>query len=195
MRARRRHRLLLGAALAVALAALAPVRAPAETDLELRAQVEAILRAIESAPARPALDGIAGLESAAVLREIAADLQAPAEARVQAYAALHAYPGDAQETFLREAILVLGKSTAGLNTLYLRAAARSFGAIGGVAAVAVLGDLLDHPVKDVRADAATALALTGAPEALPILRAHLLREEDPLVRLALTDAVRALTSE
>lgn len=65
--------------------------------------------------------------------------------------------------------------------------------MGGASAVSSLTPLLEHAVKDVRADAAAALALTGSGDALPHLRARLAVEDDPLVRLAIIDSIRVLT--
>lgn len=76
--------------------------------------------------------------------------------------------------------------------LYLHAAVRSLGPIGGEAAVEPIRPLLDHDNKDTRAHAATALGATGSKDAKPWLYSRLGIETDEMVRLALSDAIRRL---
>jgi HEAT repeat protein len=59
-------------------------------------------------------------------------------------------------------------------------------------AIATLAPMLDHPLRDVRADAARALGATGGADAVPVLRARLAEEELLQVRLAIAEALRRL---
>lgn len=159
---------------------------PAETLLPF-------LRGIELAPDRATLDGAIGGDAGSVLRDIAGNVESPSHARVHAYSALANYPGGATQTFLSATVTQYLPAEAGAQTLYLRAAVRSLGTVGGSAVVDELAAVLEHSNPDVRADGATALAATGSEAALPILRSRLLREQNDLVLLAISDAIRELT--
>jgi hypothetical protein len=155
-----------------------------------------LLRMVEGAPTRAQLDGAAVTDDAsALLRSIAGDAGASSHARVHAYAALASYPGGATQLFLVSAVQQFADDETGPGVVYLRAAARSLGVVGGAASVGQLALLLDHAVPDVRADAASALASTLSDEALPVLRSHLLREKNEMVLLAISEAIRALTRQ
>jgi HEAT repeat protein len=58
--------------------------------------------------------------------------------------------------------------------------------------VGAIAGLLDHPVVDVRADAARALRVCGSENALPALRERLSIEESSLVRHELIESIQAL---
>ncbi len=174
----------------LALPALAPADSLAQTP---RDQLLPLLQGIEDVPSQALLDDTISTDAGPTLRLIAADTTAPAEARLRAFVALADYPGGATLTFLAAQVTQYSQAKAGEQTLYLRAAARSLAVVGGSATVDQLASLLDHSVADVRADAALALAATGAMTALPPLRSHLLRETNDLVHLALVEAIRELT--
>lgn len=178
--------------LIVSLFAL-PALAPADSAQTPAEKVLPLLQSLEQIPAATLLDTVVSGDASGTLRELAADPSRPAAARLQAYTALGQYPGGANQTFLSSAVEGYAGASVGAQVLFLRAAARSLGRVAGSAAVPQLGTLLDHAVPDVRADGAMALALTGSDTALPVLRAHLLREENSLVHLALVEAIRELT--
>lgn len=179
------------AALAIAHAAsVAPAEAPPGD-----ARVVELLSGVDYVPNRAALDDALGAAVAADDLVAIARGSAPESAdpgvRIRAYRALGLYPGSATEAALRAA-LAENAAGAGVETLYLRAAAESLVKVAGAGAVDDIVPLLDHASRDVRATAAVALGRTGSDAAVPSLRARLSVEEVGQVRLAIAEALRAL---
>jgi HEAT repeat protein len=155
-------------------------------------QVVEQLSGIDYVPTRGSLDealGEAGLEALIAIARGEGDEDAGL--RIRAYRALSLYPGSQTAAALHDAVAE-HISVAGVDTLYLQAAMSSLARIDGEGAVPSLGPMLDHPSRDVRAAAATALGETGSGDAIPLLRARLPLEAVIQVRLAIADALRAL---
>ncbi len=122
--------------------------------------------------------------------------------RVRAIRALGNYPDATTVTALEQVITRFVSASGGAATLFIRASAYSLAQVDGAGAVPTLGELLFHPSRDVRADAAHAMGMVGpagAPTAIPLLRARLAdqpgqpAESEPQVRWALTEAIRELS--
>jgi HEAT repeat protein len=62
-------------------------------------------------------------------------------------------------------------------------------------AVPELTPILNNGNRDMRSEAARALSLAGSTSAIPALRERLNIETVPQVQLALSDAIRELTSD
>jgi hypothetical protein len=157
-----------------------------------RERVEALLGGIDQIPARATIDANASGEAIALLIAVSNDETALDEARVQALSALAAYPGAVVENALRKQVDQLRGFAVGSQTLYLRAAMLSLAEVGRDRSVGSIVGLLDHPVADVRADAARALRTCDSEAALPALRARLAIEESGLVRHELIESIQAL---
>jgi hypothetical protein len=114
--------------------------------------------------------------------------------RLRALQALASYPSGQTERVLGEAIAAHDEARDGVELLYLRAAISSYARIAGARAVAAITPLLDHASRDVRADAAHALALTRAPVAIPGLRQRRRVERTPQVISALDAAIRTINT-
>ncbi len=169
--------------------ALAFASTPAARD-----RVISLLRAIEVAPAPAHLDEANGGESAdAVLRDISDDEKISPHARWQAISELAQYPGSATEARLKQLIDKGRTARSGAQTLFARAAALSLAQVAKGRAVTQIAPLLDHPVPDVRADAARALAITGSVEALPALRARRQMETSAMVKAEIVEAISVIT--
>jgi len=182
---------LLAIAFAVAVPSLALAFASSPDASE---RIESLLRSIEAPPTPERLDEAAGPGGAGeLLRELASAEETNPHARWQAIGALAHYPGSGTEAQLRE-IIDQGRAVrAGAATLNARAAAFALAQLKRKHAVPAIAPLLDHVVPDVRADAARALATTGAAESLPALRRRLQVETSPLVRAEIVDAIRIVT--
>jgi HEAT repeat protein len=188
---KRTRRRLLVIALVVGVPSLALAFATAPT---VRERLTSLLRSIEALPDPAHLDEITGGDGAgAALLALAEDDTANPQARLEAISELAHYPGQVTEVHLRAIIERNKMIRNGASTLYARAAALSLGAIAKNRAVSVIAPLLDHPISDVRADAARALALTGSSEALPPLRARRVIETSAMVKSELADAIGIVT--
>ena len=176
------------------IAALVPLALGFATAPAARDKMISLLRSIEALPDPARLDEASGGESAAAeLRDLADDDQVNPHARWQAISELAHYPGPATDARLRQ-LIDRGRSTrTGPPTLYARAAALALAQSAKGHAVGSIAPLLDHPVPDVRADAARALALTGSPDALPALRARRQMETSVMVRSEIAEAIAAIT--
>jgi HEAT repeat protein len=152
-----------------------------------------LLLGIELLPNRAMLDAAGGDATEPALIAIADDTGAQPTARLRALVALGLYASAQSQAFLGATVVRLAGQKKGLGTLLLRAAASSLCRAAGDGAVEQVSPLLTHPVKDVRAEAAEALALTRSSRALRALRSSLLTEEDAMVRLAMVDAIRVLS--
>lgn len=156
-------------------------------------EIEDILSAMDLIPARTDLDLASGTAEADLLA-VASNASGNTDhgLRLRAIGALSLYPGPSSQSTLETLISERINGT-GIDTLYLRAAARSLAIVAKSDAVALLAQLLTHPSRDVRASAAAALALTESTTAVPILRDRLGQEPVVQVRLALSAAIRDLT--
>lgn len=185
MRRARRHAIALAALClgsALALGAEPPDGDPAVVEE---------LSGIDYVPTRSSLDDLFDGAAAEDLIELAAEEPDPG-VRMRALRALALYPGDETAAALRAAIDEHGGQETGTATLMTRLAALSLAKVDGAAAVLDLAALLEHDSRDVRASVAEALAETGSPSAVPILRDRLPVEPIEQVRLAITDALRKL---
>ncbi len=154
-----------------------------------------VLGGFDFVPSRAQLDDQLD-QPAASLRAIASGVAEHDDPglRIRAYRALRLYPTPEVERALIEAVQARGRTDAfGVEVLYLRAAVESLAVVAGPRGVEPLRPLLDHPSRDIRASAARALAICGTPAALPALRSRLTSESEAQVRLALSEAIRALT--
>jgi len=163
------------------------------TSPTAREKLTALLRSIEALPEPARLDEANGGDAAAALAALAEDDTANPQARLAALSELARYPGQATETQLRAVVDKNRSSRIGAATLYARAAALSLGTIARARAVPVIVLLLDHPLADVRADAARALALTGSADALPALRARRAIETSVMVKAEIAEAIGVVT--
>jgi HEAT repeat protein len=180
--------------LVVALVVAVPSLALAVTaSSSAREKLTALLRSVEALPEPARLDEAAGGDAATALAALAEDDTANPQARLAALSELAHYPGLATETQLRVVIEKNRSSRNGAATLYARAAALSLGTMAKSRAVPVIVPLLDHPIADVRADAARALALTGSADALPALRARRAIETSVMVKAEIAEAIGVVT--
>jgi hypothetical protein len=163
------------------------------TTPSAREKLTWLLRAVEALPEPARLDEANGGDAAAALAALAEDDTANPQARLAALSELARYPGSATESQLRAVIDKNRAFRSGAATLYTRAAALSLGTIAKTRTVAVVAPLLDHPIADVRADAARALALSGSPEALPALRARRAVETSVMVKAEIAEAIGVVT--
>jgi hypothetical protein len=152
-----------------------------------------LLRAVEALPEPARLDEANGGDAATALAALAEDDTANPQARLAALSELARYPGAATESQLRTVIDKNRSSRGGAATLYARAAALSLGTVAKTRAVPVIAPLLDHPIADVRADAARALALSGSADALPALRARRAIETSVMVKAEIAEAIGVVT--
>jgi len=152
-----------------------------------------LLGGIDFVPAPAQLDPLLGDSPAGALIGLAtADADMDPGVRLRAFRALEHYPDAATTAALAATVANKLSVRAGVELLYLRAAVRSLGTIGGDAAVEPISPLLNHDSVDMRADAATALGATGSKAATPLLYDRLGIETDEMVRLALSNAIRRL---
>ena len=155
--------------------------------------VEELLSGVDSVPSRTELDDAAGTDAEAELLVLAAEgSSADTGIRIRALRALAMYPSTESQTTL-STVIETRAGGGGVDTLYLRAAMRSLAVIATTDAVDTIAALLTHDSRDVRAAAARALAITGSPAAVPLLRDRLGVEPTLQVRLALSAAIRELT--
>lgn len=156
--------------------------------------VQELLSGVDFVPGRDGLDAAAGGQAEADLLDLAraeSDGHDPG-IRLRAIRALALYPGSDAATAL-EQVIADNADGEGLSTLYTRAALMALAEVDGSAAVGTIAAQLDHPVLDVRATAARALAATDAATAVAPLRERLGEEKSPQVRLAISSAIRQLT--
>jgi hypothetical protein len=162
----------------------------------VNANLEGLLSGIDFVPSRGHFDNADVAE--ADLIEIARDDGADEGHRIRAYRALAYYPGAGTEKALSDAIEEHGAhgtipTPLPVETIYLRAAMHALAVVAGERGVDDIAPMLDHPSRDVRTDAARALAVCGSTTAIPMLRARLENpDEVAQVRFALTDAIRLL---
>ena len=196
---------LLALAAALGLGAWAARRAPevprpAGSSSEIDHPVGQLLSGIDFVPEREEIDSLLGGGAPAELLAIArgenTEMSDPG-LRIRAYRALALYPSPDTETALLDAVTRHGAAESGVEIVYLRAAMESLAEVASngslvSVAIATLSPMLDHPLRDVRADAARALGATGGDGAVPALRARLAVEEVLQVRLAITQALRLL---
>jgi HEAT repeat protein len=160
-----------------------------------RDRVIALLRSIETPPTPARLDEANDGESAEhVLLDIVDDEKVHAHARWQAVSELAQYPSAATESRLRQLIDQGRNTRTGAATLLARSAALSLAEIARARAVAQIAPLLDHPVPDVRADAARALGITRSQDALPSLRQRRLVESSAMVKTEIIEAINSINS-
>lgn len=116
--------------------------------------------------------------------------------RIRAYRALAHFPGEETRSELIAAISEHSQAATGLEILYARAAMHSAAAIaqGDIAVVFAIAANLNHSSRDVRVAAAEALGTIGSAVALPALRERLTAETVTQVRLAISEAIRQLTT-
>lgn len=191
-------RIIPGAcALALALGA---ARAAEPIELALPdADVADILSGVDFIPGKPALDDVLDDPNPDLIA-LATDTEMDPGLRLRAVRALALYPGDATRTVLLSLLADNGSTPSGTETLLVRAAMYALATIDGASAVGPLAPLLDHPSRDVVADAALALALTGSPAATPFLGQRKAVEEalespSQQVLWAIHEALRALTPQ
>jgi len=160
-------------------------------DEELRDQ----LGGIDYVPGREALDPLLGDDPTGALIEIATTAGVDSGLRLRALRALAMYPGAATIAALDAEVAQWIDQKDGVELLYLGAAMRSLAVLAGDSAVHTIRPALDHDSKDVRAAAAAALGATGAKSASTWLYERLGVETDDMVKLALSDAIRALDEQ
>jgi HEAT repeat protein len=188
------RRFLRGKALVVALVVGLPSLALGFVSTPgARERLTSLLRSIEGLPDPARLDEAAGADAGALLRGLVDDDSVPAHARLEAISELSHYPGSDTEAKLRQLIEHGRSLRTGAGTLYARAAAMSLGTVARSKAVTAIVPLLEHPVPDVRADAARALELTGSADALPALRARRAIETSVMVKAEIAEAIGVLT--
>lgn len=106
-------------------------------------------------------------------------------------------PGDAAYDALRENIAAEASARSGVDLLVLRASIASYGTIGShvnATEFLTIESFLSHSSRDIRATTARALADLGDCQAVPALRVRYEQESTDQVRLAISDALRALAS-
>jgi hypothetical protein len=190
----RRARWLGASLLAVGAAALALWAGGAGAGRGTGAQtVSELLSGIDFIPSRPTLDDAMGAaapdELIAIARGRDANLDDPG-LRIRAYRALGLYPGPETEAALAAAVHEHSTKVAGTEILYLRAAMGALARVAGERAVDVIGPMLGHPSRDVRADAARALRETGSNRAACYIRPLQASEEFEMVQVAMEEAIR-----
>jgi hypothetical protein len=128
------------------------------------------------------------------IRALAADDQ-PTDPglRIRALRALAHYPGTSTTTVLESVIDDYASFSSGIETLYLRASMRALAELDATSALSKLAPQLNNASRDVRAAAAAALAITGDPQAIPLLRQRLNVEQVAQVRLAISNAIRRIS--
>ncbi len=191
--------------LAVAATLLGSVAAIADRGevWSVNANLEELLSGIDFVPSRLHFDEADVADTDLI--EIARDADADAGHRIRAYRALAHYPGESAEKALEDAIPEHGEIAAGVDTIYVRAAMHSLAVVArelellepghSEAAVAVIQPMLDHPSRDVRADAARAMGACEWTDAIPALHERLNHPgEVAQVKIALAEAIRALTA-
>ncbi len=160
-----------------------------------------LLTGVDFVPTKSDLDATMADPETDLIAIASADVIDPG-LRVRAIRALGNYPDSDTVTALEQLITRFVSAASGSATLFVRAAGYSLAQVDGAGAVPTLGELLFHPSRDVRADAAHALGMTGAagaPTAIPLLRARLAdqpgqpAEAEPQVRWALAEAIRELS--
>ncbi|HUH03112.1 MAG TPA: HEAT repeat domain-containing protein [Kofleriaceae bacterium] len=190
---------IIPSACALALA-LGAARAADPIALTLPdADVADILSGVDFIPGKPALEGVLDDPNPDLIA-LATDTEMDPGLRLRAVRALALYPGDATRAVLLSLLADNGSIPAGIETLLVRAAMYALATIDGAAAVGPLAPLLDHPSRDVVADAAHALALTGSPAASPFLGQRKAAEEllalpSQQIIWALNEAIRALAEQ
>jgi HEAT repeat protein len=149
------------------------------------------LGGVDYVPTREALDAVIGEAPALTLIALATadDGELDPGVRLRALRALEHYPGNDTELALTTSIESLAGANSGIDTLYLRAA---LAVVAGEDAIEIVAPSLGHANKDVRAAAATALGATGSADAKPWLYERLEVEDDAMVELAISAAIRAL---
>jgi hypothetical protein len=152
------------------------------------------LGGVDYVPTREALDAVIGEAPALTLIALATadDGELDPGVRLRALRALEHYPGNDTELALTTSIESLAGANSGIDTLYLRAELRSLAVVAGEDAIEIVAPSLGHANKDVRAAAATALGATGSADAKPWLYERLEVEDDAMVELAISAAIRAL---
>ncbi len=202
-RARTPRRPLRAVAIGVVLATLlraepAPATAAGGDDLFDPALI-ALLGAMDFVPSRNHLEEVMGPSPVDELLEIigigAVDPASPG-VRLRAVRALAQYPGEPARAALREVIGAYSAAQRGFDLLLLRAAIEGLAVIGGAAAVTDVAPFLEvEESRDLRATAAIALGVIGSPTASDLLSARFLREPTLQVKLAITEALRAIDED
>ena len=93
---------------------------------------------------------------------------------------------------LRELLAAKGAATEGLPVIETREAVKSLAAVDGARALPELRRFLEHPVYDVRAQAARSLGEVGGAPAREALAARLGRESEEAVRIEIKGALARL---
>jgi HEAT repeat protein len=157
-----------------------------------RIAVENLLLASKTTPSAAELARLARNPDE-VLIKIASDRNADRQLRARAINALGATPTKPARRFVLDVLYAAaeGKSARKLekrrgividDLLIVRSALLACGWLGGPQAVDAMSPLLAHPDPDVRADAASGLALTRVGRAADLLRARVPVETDEKVR-------------
>lgn len=151
-----------------------------------------VLAGIDFVPDRALLDASFDEMPQALITIAGDELEDPG-VRLRAIRALAQY-GDAlaSKPALAALLAEFGAATTGMDVLYLRAAIEAFGDLGTSADVSTITAFLESDSLDIRAAAAHALRAIDSPSALSALTSRLGREQEPQVRWAITEAIRAL---
>ena len=164
--------------------------------------VQDTLTAIDSVPSRTDLDLAFQnnmLPPLGTLQQIAGDPMSDVGVRLRAIHALGKYctatpcaASDPAHVSVRGALLGAQAETAGAPLLLLRAAIETLGPMGVSTDTDVLGPLLDHDSRDIRAATARALRDLCNASAITPLRVRYAKEQTDQVRLAISEALRIL---
>ena len=194
--------LAVAATLAGSVAALA---GKSGEPWSVNANLEQLLSGIDFVPSRAHFDD-ADVAATDII-EIARDDAADSGQRIRAYRALAHYPDPNTEKALSDAIAEHGAVDAGVDTIYVRSAMHALAEVAryldtsegsadhGESAVLTIQPMLNHPSRDVRADAARAMGACEWTDAIPMLHERLSNpDEVAQVKIALAEAIRALTA-
>jgi HEAT repeat protein len=151
-----------------------------------------LLSGVDFVPGKPALEGVLDDPNPDLIA-LAADTEMDPGLRIRSIRALALYPGPATRATILGVLTDYGDSADGIETLLVRAALYTLATIDGPAAVGPLTPFLDHPGRDVRADAALALGSTGSPAAAPFLSERKANESSQQVVWAINEALRSLS--
>jgi hypothetical protein len=172
------------AMLVVALLASAPAFAQVGKDAALQA-----LKGYEIPLTKDRLEKLGpGWEAA--MEALARDGSLAPLYRIRALGALAHSTRPSSGALLRSVLAQRASAERGAAAVELRVAVLSLAAVEKDAAVEVLAGFLDHPVPDVRAAAAQALAPLSAAKVRPLLQRRLGRETEGFVKAELEAAVR-----
>lgn len=195
----KRERLQLYA-IALLAAALPGAGSAGDSDssaaLVIDTELRDALSGIDYVPDRSLLDGLLGADADSDLAAIGRDVDGEVDSglRIRAYRALALYPSASSQDALLDAVADHSSVliTQGVEVVYAKVAMDSLATVAGGGAVGQIGVVLDHPSRDLRAAAASALAKTGSVAAISPLRARRAIETEPLVIVAIERALAAL---